>query len=198
MRRVRSVVAIILVLATMMSCVCCSSASEIGTLEDTFFDALKTATGIDKAGSGYKTDCTFDGAQVACMVTVKDGNCVYTLIRYKNPEDAVERFTEFFQSFEAVKDTKNFSGMNSDSIGKTSGTVIFNGMVMNNSYVSFADAGRRNFYSNTDIFGGVVSRNAFYMEAYSINGNASDNLKIKRFLDDVKLKNENKDSILSV
>lgn len=197
MRKVRSVIAVILMITMLFPFVGCSS-SAAGTIadENKFFDALKSSSGISKEMTDYKTNCTFDGAEAECVITVQNGQNVYVYVRYKNAEDAVARFTSFYQSFESNRATK-YGGKNANKTTKTGGSVIFNGEFAGGSEVQFAFSRYRKLEGNKKMLGAVIGKNNVYIEAFSVNGSDEDKQNIIAFFDAIGFKSFERDTVFA-
>jgi len=183
MKKLRALIAAVLATATMFSVAGCMGTKVIDD-EDDFFDALDNAVGIDEDETQHAKSVTVNGDKAEYVIHVKDGDNYYTYIRFKKEDDAMDYFDDFYDDFGDVCDDKAFTGNRSASMGKTKGTVTFNGEVESGAMIKFY----RNdcyFYEDTEIFGGVYVNKNVYIEVYSIDGSKRDKEKIDTFLKEI-------------
>lgn len=183
MKRLKAIAAAALACVTMISFTGCSGFKVIDD-EDVFFDALDNAVKIDEDETYSIKNTTYDGDKIEYMITANDGDNYYIYIRYKKADKAMDRFDDFCQDFEDIKDDSDFTGSSSISVSKTRGSVIFNGEVESGSALSFAYANKY-FYEDSEIYGGVYVNDNVYIEVYSIDGSKRDKEKITNFLKEI-------------
>ncbi len=183
MKRLKTIAAAVLACATMLSATACSGFKVIDD-EDVFFDALDNAVKIDEDETYHIKNSTYDGDKIEYMIAAQDGDNYYIYIRYKKADKAMDRFDDFCQDFQDIKDDSDFTGSNSMSTSKTRGSVIFNGEVESGSALSFVYANQY-FYDDSEIYGGVYVNENVYIEVYSLNGSKRDKEKIALFLKEI-------------
>lgn len=176
MKKMRAVIASLLVCATLISFAGCARVKLIDD-EDIFFDALDNAAGIEEDETAHAKSTTFNGDKAEYVIQAKDGDNTYTYVRFKKADDAIEYFEDAYDSFnDAVKD-KEFEGSHSMAISKKSGWITFNGDIEKGSRV-----GTKYLSSDSEIFGGVYLNQNVYIEVYSIEGSKRDKEKISAFV----------------
>ena len=176
MKKMRAVIASVLVCATLFSFTGCSSFKAIED-EDVFFDALDDAVGIDKDETTHAKNTTVGGDKAEYVITAKDGDNTYIYIRYKDEDDAMDYFEDMYDDFQDLCKDKDFKGSHSASLSKKKGYVTFNGDVESGSKI-----GSRYLSQDTEIFGGVYVNKNVYIEVYSIEGSKRDKEKATAFL----------------
>ena len=183
MKKLRALTATVLALATAFSIAGCSGFKVIDD-EDVFFDALDNAIGIDEDETLHDKNVKVNGDKAEYVIYAKDGDNIYTYIRFKDEDDALDYFEEFYEDFEDAKEDKDFTGNHTASMGKTRGNVVFNGEVESGTTLSLY----RNdmyFYEDTEIYGGVYVNKNVYIEVYSVDGSKRDKEKINTFLKEI-------------
>lgn len=180
MKKLHSAVAVILVMATVLSLSGCSSFKVIDN-EDQFFDALEESAGIKKKNTIHEKKYEVNGDDTEYFIYTGDGDNFYTYIRFEDEDDAMDYFDEFYQDFEEIKEDKEFDGSYSMSMNKTRGMVTFNGEVESDNGLNFYHMNKY-FFEDTDIYGGVYVNKNVYIEVYSANGSKRDKEKIDKFL----------------
>ena len=125
-----------------------------------------------------------NGDMAEYVIHVKDGDNYYTYIRFKDEDDAMDYFDEFYDDFADIYEDKEFTGNHSASMNKVKGTVTFNGEVESGSTL-FLYRNDIYFYEDTEIFGGVYVNKNVYIEAYSVDGSKRDKEKIDNFLKEI-------------
>lgn len=180
MKKLRALIATILVFATALSIAGCSGFKVIDD-EDVFFDALDNAVGIDEDETIHGKNVTVNGDKAEYIIHVKDGDNYYTYIRFKKEDDAMDYFDEFYDDFGDVCSDKEFDGARSASMTKVKGSVIFNGELESGALLKLY-ANDLYFYKDAEIYGGVYVNQNVYIEAYSVNGSKRDREKIDKFL----------------
>ena len=184
MKKIHSLIAVILVAATILSLSGCARFKRIDD-EDQFFDALENAVGIDEDETIHEKNSKVNGDKVEYLIYTGDGDNFYTYIRFKNADDAMDYFDEFYQGFEDLKEDKEFDGSNTMSMSKTRGMILFDGEVEAENGLNFYHMNKY-FFEDTEIYGGVYVYDNVYIEVYSANGSKRDKEKIKTFLKTLK------------
>lgn len=180
MRRLKAVIASVLVCAMLLSFAGCSKFKVIDD-EKVFYNALDNVAGIDKDYTSHEKNTVIDGDKVEYYIFTYDGDNFYIYIRYKKADDAMDRFDAFYQDFEDAKNEDCFSGSSTMSESKKRGYVLFNGTADEETYISFFHMNQY-FFEESEIFGGVYVNDNVYIEAYSLNGSKRDKEKITKFL----------------
>ncbi len=180
MKRLKSVTALILVCATLLSFAGCSRFKVIDD-EKVFYNALDNAAGKDKDETTHEKGTTIDGDKVEYYIVDVEGDNYYTYIRYKKADAAMDRYDEFYQDFEDLKSDGGYDGSHVMSESKTRGYTIFNGTVEADSAMGFFHMNQY-FFDDSDIFGGVYVNDNVYIEVYSVNGSKRDKEKITNVL----------------
>ena len=104
MKKMRAVIASLLVCATLISFAGCARVKLIDD-EDIFFDALDNVAGIDEDETAHAKSTTFNGDKAEYVIQAKDGDNTYTYVIFKKADDAIEYFEDAYDSFnDAVKD----------------------------------------------------------------------------------------------
>ena len=94
MKKMRAVIASLLVCATLISFAGCARVKLIDD-EDIFFDALDNAAGIDEDETAHAKSTTFNGDKAEYVIQAKDGDNTYTYVRFKKADDAIESYEGF-------------------------------------------------------------------------------------------------------
>ena len=183
MKRLKTVTAAVLACATMLAFTGCGGFKVISD-EDIFYDALDNAVSIDKDETTYEKNTKLNGDKVEYLIYTKDGDNIYTYIRFKKADDAMDKFDEFYEDFEEAKNDNAFEGSSTMTETKTRGSVIFSGEAEADTALSFFHMNQY-FFEDSEIFGGVYVNDNVYIEAYSVNGSKRDREKITRFLNEL-------------
>lgn len=183
MKKLRALIATVLVFATTLSLAGCAGFKVIED-EDDFFDALDNAVGIDEDETLHVKNVTVNGDKAEYVIHVKDGDNYYTYIRFKKEDDAMDYFDEIYEDFADICEDKDFTGSRTTSMNKVRGTVIFNGELESGSplYLYSNDVF---LYKDAEIYGGVYVNQNVYIEAYSVDGSKRDKEKINTFLKEI-------------
>ena len=180
MKKMRSAVAVILVMSTIISLSGCSGFKVIDD-ENKFFDALADVASIKKKETIHEKNYEVNGDDVEYFIYTGDGDNFYTYIRFEEDDDAMDYFDIFYQDFEEIKEDEEFDGSSSMSEGKTRGMVTFNGEVGKDNGLNFYHM-NKHFFEDTEIYGGVYVNKNVYIEVYSADGSKRDKEKIDKFL----------------
>ena len=98
MKKLRALIATVLVFATTLSLAGCTGFKVIQD-EDDFFEALDNAAGIDEDETLHLKNVTVGGDKAEYLIHVKDGDNYYTYIRFKKEDDAMDYFDEVYEDF---------------------------------------------------------------------------------------------------
>jgi len=183
MKKFRALTATVLTFAMAFSVAGCGGFKVIDD-EDVFFDALDEAVSIDKDETHNSKNTTVEGDKVEYLIFVNDGDNYYTYIRFKDEDDALDYFDDFYSDFEDIEEAEEFTGTHVASMGKVRGSVILNGEFSSSTSASFYN-NEHYFYDDSEVFGGVYVNHNVYIEAYSIEGSKRDKEKISMFLKEI-------------
>ncbi|MCR4704094.1 MAG: hypothetical protein K5665_10585 [Saccharofermentans sp.] len=183
MKKLSSLTAAVLVGATMLSVAGCSGIRYIES-EDTFFDALKNTVGIKKRDMlVHEKNTTYSGIDVEYLTFTEDGNNSYCYVRYEDPDDAMERFENKYESFEDILGDKLFDGSNRRMINRDQGYIVLDGDLEKDTEFD----GSTYHLSDTHYYGGFYVNKNVYIEVYSVNGSRKDKEKIDAVLKELNL-----------
>lgn len=180
MKKLRAIIAAALACVTMFSIAGCTNFKTIDE-EDVFYDALDKAVSIDEDETYHMKGAKVNGDKTEYVIYAKDGDNIYTYIRFKKEDDAMDYFDEFYDDFVKAKDDKDFSGSSATSMSKTKGMVLFNGELESGSELGFFKHSKR-ITSDVEIYGGAYVSKNVYIEVASINGSKRDKEKAASFL----------------
>lgn len=183
MKRLRSLIAAVLVGATMLSVAGCSGMKYIES-EDAFFDALKNSASIRKKDMQlHEKNTEYNGDDVEYLTFTEDGHNSYCYIRFEDADDAMKMFEDKYDSFEDLLDDEEFDGTNKRLISKGKGYLVLNGDVEEG-----AEFDGFTFYSgDMEYYGGFYVNKNVYIEVYTLNGSKREKEKIDAVLKDLKL-----------
>ena len=182
MKKLRAFISLVLAGAVAFSIVGCSGFKVIDD-EDVFYDALENVLDIKKKETYHEKKTDINGDDAEYVIYSRDGDNVYTYIRFEDEDDAMDLFEDFYEEFEDALD--GFEGSNTRSITKTRGSVIFNGEIEEKSNLPLV-FGNGYMYEDSDIYGGVYVNKNVYIEVYTVNGSKRDKEKINNFLKALK------------
>ena len=183
MKRLKAVAASVMACTILFSFTGCSGFKVIDD-EDVFFDALDSIAKIDEEETDHAKNTTYDGDKVEYLIYCKDGDNIYTYMRFKKADAAMDRFEDFYDDFEDMKEDGDFEGSSSMSMGKTRGSVVFNGSAEDGTSLGFY---RQSYYDDdAELYGGVYVNENVYIEVFSVNGSKRDKEKIANFLKELK------------
>jgi len=183
MKKLRGLIAAVLVFATALSATGCTGIKYIEN-EDIFIDALDSAAGISKKEIRIREKrTTYNGQDAEYLIFAEDGDNNYLYVRYEDEDDAMDAFEDFYEDFEEVLGDKDFDGSNVRSISKTKGSVVINGDFEDGIELS----GFAKFMDDTEFYGGVYVNKNVLIKVYSLDGSKRDKEKITNFLKEIGL-----------
>ena len=178
MKKLKGLIAAVLVGATILSATGCSGVKYIED-EDVFFDALQDAAGIKKKEMLIREkNTTYNGVDVEYLTFTEDGGNTYCYIRFEDEDDAMDTFKDKYDSFEDLLDDKEFDGSNKRMLSNDKGYLILDGDLEEGAEFdgSTFNTGDVNYY------GGFYVNKNVYIEVYTLEGSRRDKEKINAML----------------
>lgn len=126
MRKIKSILAVVLVACMMLSVASC--AKSVKKVDKDKFEAALEKVKIDDDDLYENKNGTRDGYDYDRTISAYDGNCIYVYIEFEDADECKEYFDdEIYDEFEDLKKDKDFDGKLQMHTGAHSGYVIFNG-----------------------------------------------------------------------
>jgi hypothetical protein len=203
MKKLKRLMAAVLVGATILSFAGCSKAKDVKSDkdveeeqeeqdipdiydEDTFFDALEKVTGItEKDMMVNERNESFDGPPAEHVTFTQDFDNSYCYIRYENAEDAMNAFRIRYDSLQELLETKEFEGSNRGMVNDKQGFLIMDGTVK----AGVAFGGTTFFESDMHYYGIFYVNKNVYIEIFTLNGSDSEKEMIRAIIKEMNLPN---------